>query len=162
MSWYPQVTSEWDFNEYEGGSWSNTIAGLILGLHPTNERCRYNLTPSLIGWAQTYNQPWIGYVTLVAITGTTILGSYLGVKWLQLIWRLGTSIFHLPDVQMNCRDLTSWQGAGMIAPAMTTESHDQLKSWFLKWQWHYQGLKELITGNYVPAMPHYLGYRALR
>ena len=35
--------------------WSNT--GLILGLHPANERRRYKVTPSLIGWAQTYNQP---------------------------------------------------------------------------------------------------------
>ena len=26
--------------------------GLILGLHPANERCRYKVTASLIGWAQ--------------------------------------------------------------------------------------------------------------
>ena len=31
---------------------------LILGLHPANERRRYKVTPSLIGWAQTKNQPW--------------------------------------------------------------------------------------------------------
>ena len=37
---------------------SNTLwySGLILGLHPSNERCRYKVTLSLIGWAQTYNQ----------------------------------------------------------------------------------------------------------
>ena len=29
------------------------ISGLILGLHPANERHRYKVTPSLIGWAQT-------------------------------------------------------------------------------------------------------------
>ena len=29
------------------------IAGLILGLRPTNERRRYVVTTSLIGWAQT-------------------------------------------------------------------------------------------------------------
>ena len=28
-------------------------AGLILGLRPANERCRYKVTPSLIGWEQT-------------------------------------------------------------------------------------------------------------
>ena len=28
-------------------------AGLILGLYPANERRRYEVTPSLIGWAQT-------------------------------------------------------------------------------------------------------------
>ena len=32
---------------------SHATAGLILGLHPANERCRYKVTPSLTGWAQT-------------------------------------------------------------------------------------------------------------
>ena len=32
--------------------------GLIVGLHPANERRCYKVTSSLIGWAQTYNQPW--------------------------------------------------------------------------------------------------------
>ena len=30
--------------------------GLILGLRPANERRRYFVTTSLIGWAQAYNQ----------------------------------------------------------------------------------------------------------
>ena len=38
---------------------SNTA--LILGLRPANERRRYKLTPSLIGWAQTYNQSCNSY-----------------------------------------------------------------------------------------------------
>ena len=29
------------------------FTGLILGLCPANERRRYKVTPSLIGWAQT-------------------------------------------------------------------------------------------------------------
>ena len=29
-----------------------TYSGLILGLRPANERCRYKIAPSLIGWAQ--------------------------------------------------------------------------------------------------------------
>ena len=33
-------------------------AGLILGLHPANERRRYFVMTSLIGWAQAYKQPW--------------------------------------------------------------------------------------------------------
>ena len=37
------------------------IPGLILGLRPANERRRYKVTPSLIGWAQTLNQPWRCY-----------------------------------------------------------------------------------------------------
>ena len=37
-------------------------AGMILGLRPANERRRYTVTPSLIGWAQTQNQPCPGTV----------------------------------------------------------------------------------------------------
>ena len=32
---------------------NTVVAGLILGLRPANERRRYKVTPSLIGWAQT-------------------------------------------------------------------------------------------------------------
>ena len=35
------------------------ISGPILGLRPANERRRYCVTTSLIGWAQAQNQPWI-------------------------------------------------------------------------------------------------------
>ena len=35
---------------------SNT--GLILGLRPINEKRRYKVTSSLIGWVQTWSQPW--------------------------------------------------------------------------------------------------------
>ena len=40
------------------------ISGLILGLHPANERRRYKVTPSLIGWAQTWNHPciWVFFI----------------------------------------------------------------------------------------------------
>ena len=30
-----------------------SVTGLIQGLQPANERRRYKVTPSLIGWAQT-------------------------------------------------------------------------------------------------------------
>ena len=36
-----------------GGIFRTWIAGLILGLRPANERRRYKVTPSLIGWVQT-------------------------------------------------------------------------------------------------------------
>ena len=35
------------------GSGTTGVAELIQGLHPANERRRYKVTPSLIGWAQT-------------------------------------------------------------------------------------------------------------
>ena len=64
----------------------------------------------------------IGHVTLVVITGTTILVPYLQVKTLQLIWRWGTRWWNLwvPHLQMSCRDLTSWQGARIVVPVMAT------------------------------------------
>ena len=44
-------------NEGNGSKrrWSSDLirAGLILGLRPANERRRYKITPSLIGWSQT-------------------------------------------------------------------------------------------------------------
>ena len=38
-------------------AWYDMTSGLILGLHAANGRRRYFVTTSLIGWAQTYNQP---------------------------------------------------------------------------------------------------------
>ena len=50
----------------------------------------------------------IRHVTLVAITGTTILTPYHIIKSLQLIWISGTRRFHLrvPDLPKSCSDLT--------------------------------------------------------
>ena len=33
------------------------FTGIILGMGSANKRRRYNLTPSLIGWAHTQNNP---------------------------------------------------------------------------------------------------------
>ena len=46
-------------------------AALILGLRPANERRRYFVTTSLIGWAQAKNQPW--WVTLYILNLCYIL-----------------------------------------------------------------------------------------
>ena len=51
----------WPDDAIEDDQWDSTksrrtssaITGLILGLHPANERRRYFVTTSLIGWAQT-------------------------------------------------------------------------------------------------------------
>ena len=69
----------------------------------------------------------IVYVTLVAITWTTILELYLQVAATDLkirhSWR-----FHLrvPDLHMNCWDLTTRQGTGVVAPAKTSGKHTPL------------------------------------
>ena len=45
-------------------SWHLPVLSLILGLRPANERRRYFVTTSLIGWAQTKNQPCYYRVSL--------------------------------------------------------------------------------------------------
>ena len=84
-------------------------SGLILGLHPANER-RYKVTPSLIGWAKTLNQlvPWfllplghhhrcpvmlhsieeLGYHWL-RFVACSVPWHYLNRCWLVVNWRLG-------------------------------------------------------------------------
>ena len=37
---------------------SSAVAGIILCMCPSNERWRYNVTPSLIGWLHTENDPY--------------------------------------------------------------------------------------------------------
>ena len=63
----------------------------------------------------------IGNVTLVAITKTTILVPYHYYKSLQLIG-LATHRWNLqvPDLQMSCRDLTTWQGTRILVPEIAT------------------------------------------
>ena len=39
------------------------VPGMILSLRPANERRRYKVTPSLIGWAQILNQAWFTLVS---------------------------------------------------------------------------------------------------
>ena len=64
--------------------WLRSHAGLILGLCPANRRQRYFVTTSLIGWVQTWNQPWHGifcgwhgtYMYLIHFTTITLVYSH--------------------------------------------------------------------------------------
>ena len=42
-------------------SWAQSITGIILCMRPANERRRYNVTSSPIGWAHTQNDPCMTY-----------------------------------------------------------------------------------------------------
>ena len=51
------VSPQWEFLYCTDGIFtlkqgSASVSGLILGLRPANERSRYKVTTSLIGWAQ--------------------------------------------------------------------------------------------------------------
>ena len=39
-------------------TYSHHVSGIILWMRPTNERQRYNVMSSLIGWAHLQNDPW--------------------------------------------------------------------------------------------------------
>ena len=65
------------------------------------------------------NLIWV--ITLVVITGTAMTVLYIYAKSLQLIWMPGTPRFRLrlPELTSNdYRDLTIWEDARMVAPAM--------------------------------------------
>ena len=76
-----------------------------------------------IEWCNGLNDVTRRHVTLVIISGTTIMVRYFWVKSLrQLIWRSGTRRFHLrvPDLQMSCR-------LRMMDPAEAARRHVPLK-----------------------------------
>ena len=46
-------------------------AGIIMRMRPANERRRYNVTSSLIGWAHTQNDPWCVPTNTVDMDGSS-------------------------------------------------------------------------------------------
>ena len=102
-------------------------AGLIPGLHPADERRRYKVTPSLIGWAQTYNRPcktlcgmltrlrhdnaymrhWTGSSFVQATAGLCGTNHYLN-QWTQgskFQWNLKQNIFVQENAFGNIRKM---------------------------------------------------------
>ena len=86
QSW-PRVKSaqqRWvDLNISVSDAHVQPCAGLILGLRPANERRRYKVTPSLIGWAQMYNQPcmWCMVYLLLLYTPSVIIHTTQAHVW---------------------------------------------------------------------------------
>ena len=42
-------------------------AGIILFMRPANEGRRYSVTPSLIGWTHTQNDPWVSVMFVISL-----------------------------------------------------------------------------------------------
>ena len=85
-------------------------SGLTLGLRPANERRGYNITPSLIGWVQTWNQPWncIKYIDLSSVQQNMMTSSNGNVFRSPVNsphkgQRRGTLMFSLICARINCR-----------------------------------------------------------
>ena len=71
-------------NHWNIHSWCILISGLILGLHPANERCRYKVTPSLIGWGANLEAALYMYSHGHNIILTCCRWSYCGLSlWHQ-------------------------------------------------------------------------------
>ena len=107
---------------------ADTTAGIILWMRPANERWRYTVTPSLIGWAHTQydpcptNERWWFTVTTSLIgwahtqtdpcTVACLLQEYLQVCVGRCIcfilnW-LGGSTVHMPAIVTPCLFLALW------------------------------------------------------
>ena len=90
---------------------SSSYTGLILGLHPTNERRRYFVTAFLIGWVQAWNQPrlhtistqmvlqpWIKHGCLTRKVASSRLNTLKHLPWKcfcsVLFWALDNGTLH--------------------------------------------------------------------
>ena len=73
-------------------------------------------------WWRHHECNYDGTGNMVATAATVILVTWHVVKSVQLIWRLGTRRWNLrvPNLHMNCRDLTLREGTNIVVPVMAT------------------------------------------
>ena len=57
------------------------FSGLTLGLRPANERRRYFVTTSLVGWVQAWNQPCVLYVMIICNLKITTCVTLCWITW---------------------------------------------------------------------------------
>ena len=117
LLWLPYSVSE--VTEY---IWVKS--GIILGMGSANERRRYNVTSSLIGWAHTQNDPQNRLLlNHNKTTMCTILGMYCACETYAKVNRstrihIHPSIFHHSDITYNrqwkTRQLNLFQAAQPI------------------------------------------------
>ena len=62
----------------------NNYAGIILCMRPANERRRYNVTSSLIGWAHTQNDPCCDFSMARIILHNITLSKQLRCQWFEM------------------------------------------------------------------------------
>ena len=75
--------------------------GLNLSLRPANERRHYKVTPSLIGWAQTQNQP-CSHVCIRRKLLPREKGCFIPVKQLILLWPFSGYLNLVPYLPLQC------------------------------------------------------------
>ena len=79
---------------YSGDNELNScLSEIILYMQPTNERRRYNVTSSLIGWAHIQNDPCLSRLSFQVPLVRRMLSRCLCRKWFQ-IQTLSSSALH--------------------------------------------------------------------
>ena len=85
-------------HRHRANTW-HTTSRIILCMHPANERWRYTVTPSLIGWMHTQNNPC---TSIVCRLGTLRSGKWPPYcrKYFQInflcVWKLYFILFEFP------------------------------------------------------------------
>ena len=139
--WQPFVSSSmcWYFREpwsfFPCSKYKKVLkAGIILWLCPANERRRYIVTSSLIGWAHTQNEPWKGSLHFL-VQNRTLLSDRVG---------------HHTDPTFQF----GWRPATMIVLWPTLNNHDDFKGaiiWRINICWIHQDGGMKFLGNKLSA-----------
>ena len=68
-------------------------SGIILCKHPAIERWRYTVTPSLIGWVHTQNNPWASCGNLHTSIHNLSCFGYMELVWFPSLFQLNRTFF---------------------------------------------------------------------
>ena len=115
-----------------------TGTGLILALHPANERCCYFVTTSLIGRVQTYNRPW-GILWSTHL-GIQICGAY-DQRWKQPCNFFQLIHFVINEKAKTAQDMTieiyTYNLRLSLVHDDTTKWKHFLRNWLFVWGIHW-------------------------
>ena len=127
-------------------------------MHPANERWRYTVTPSLIGWAHAQNDPW---------------SEYLWEYWLSLINPTVNNLIKLMNINVPkggilCTDKLNLHNTGALCKLDESTARRHLKSprslsgrslhltLVTKWSWSWMTYSHsLCSISIVPHFPRY-------
>ena len=95
------------------------LKGIILGMHPANERRRYTVTSPLIGWAHTQNDPCFSSIFTEVCS--------LGFSWQYIIIGLG-----IGEKPLHRREAITWTKFQPMMPQFTdTYMRHRASMWYV-------------------------------
>ena len=118
-----------------------TLYRIILCMHPANERWCYTVTPSLIGWAHTQNDPCLWFICTKCTANT-----------MSCYWRADVvpykSRVYLNTIKPNnqCSDKPEeHQGALPAIPVAVAKQWGDTQVEDVMWWIRYEGVNMLVT-----------------